>query len=72
MPSTRVQLPPPPVADLKRETKPAMPEAALSDDRASASYNSAVEAWGERGWAAVERVCQWFVDNGAVVPFACN
>lgn len=28
--------------------------------------NSAFEAWGERGWAAVARLCRWAEANGAV------
>ena len=44
---------------------------ALASDNALAEHDVAVEAWGERGWAAVARVCQWSVEAGARLPFRC-
>jgi hypothetical protein len=36
-----------------------MPLEAFSDDKIGAEYDIAIEAWGERGWAAVARNCRW-------------
>lgn len=44
---------------------------ALASDNALAEHDVAVEAWGERGWAAVARVCRWSVEAGARLPFRC-
>ena len=57
----------PSAADLAVEPKPAITPAVLADDRAAAEYDSAVEAWGERGWAAVARICRWAARLGATV-----
>lgn len=65
-----VQRPDPPAADLTVEAKPVMPDAAITDDAAAAQYGSDVEAWGERGWAAVGRLCRWAAANGMAHP-AC-
>ncbi|WP_374534413.1 hypothetical protein [Phenylobacterium sp.] len=61
----------PPSADLKVEAKPVLAPEALTSDNALAEYDAAVEAWGERGWAAVARICRWAVTNGAQLPFKC-
>lgn len=61
----------PPSADLKVEAKPALTVEALASDSALALHDDAIEAWGERGWAAVARICQWSVTNGARLPFKC-
>lgn len=44
---------------------------ALASDNALAEHDAAVEAWGERGWAAVGRICRWSVEAGAKLPFQC-
>jgi len=40
-----------------------MPDAAITDDAVSAKYGSDVEGWGDRGWAAVARLCRWAQAN---------
>lgn len=62
----RVALPPAP--DLVVEAKPIPTEAILTDSNEEAKYNSAIEAWGERGWDAVARLCRWAADHGSKVP----
>lgn len=61
----------PPSADLKVEAKPALTVEALTSDNALAEHDAAVEAWGERGWAAVGRLCRWAEASGAELPFKC-
>ncbi|MDH7640454.1 hypothetical protein [Sphingomonas oryzagri] len=48
-----------------------MPDAAITDDHASAAYGSEVEAWGKRGWGQVAAMCRWASDHGMVLPFTC-
>lgn len=55
----------PPPADLRVEAKPRLDPAALDSEAALDAHDSAVEAWGERGWAAVTRLCRWAQANGA-------
>ena len=62
----------PPSADLKVEAKPVLSVEALASDNALAEHDAAVEAWGERGWAAVGRICRWAEDTGAQLPFRCQ
>lgn len=57
----------PPAADLTVEAKPPPTVDILTDAAADARYNNAVEAWGERGWTAVARLCRWARANGAAV-----
>lgn len=61
----------PPSADLKVEAKPLLSVEALTSDKALAEHDAAVEAWGERGWATVARLCRWSVEAGAKLPFQC-
>ena len=61
----------PPSADLKVEAKPVLAPEALASDNALAEHDAAVEAWGERGWAAVARMCRWAQAGGANLPFRC-
>ena len=61
----------PPSADLTVEAKPVLTVEALASDNALAEHDAAVEAWGERGWAAVGRICRWSVEVGAKLPFQC-
>lgn len=61
----------PPTADLKVEAKPALSVEALGSDQALALHDDAVEAWGERGWAAVANICRWSVRSGASLAFRC-
>ena len=62
----------PPSADLKVEAKPQLEAEALASDNALAEHDAAVEAWGERGWAAVARICRWSEAGGAKLPFKCG
>ena len=57
-----------------RSTRPATRNSveALASDNALAEHDAAVEAWGERGWAAVGRICRWAEDTGARLPFRCQ
>lgn len=55
----------PPVADLTVEPKPVPSEEVLTSRIAGELHDNAIEAWGERGWQAVARLCQWSVDMGA-------
>jgi len=63
----------PPSADLRVEPKPELSVEAVASgsDTALALHDDAVEAWGERGWAAVGRICRWAQANGAPLPFKC-
>ena len=67
-PSIQVRLLQPPVADLRVEPKPVMPDAALTSEVAAAVYDAELEAFGDRGWAAVGRICRWVAANGGVCP----
>jgi len=49
------------------EKKPEITEAVLTSAIADEEYDSHVEAWGERGWAAVARICQWAKAHGSDV-----
>ena len=61
----------PPIADLRVEAKPELTVEALESDNALALHDDEVEAWGERGWETVARICRWSVTNGATLPFRC-
>lgn len=54
----------PPAADLQVEPKPLLAIEALGSDNALSEHDAAVEAWGERGWATVGRICRWADANG--------
>ena len=54
----------PSAADLRQEAKPQLTVEALASDAALDAHDAAVEAWGERGWAAVRRVCVWAKGHG--------
>ena len=57
----------PRVADLRVEPKPVPGPEIVTSAQASAQYDAAVEAWGERGWLSVGRLCRWARDNGMTV-----
>lgn len=45
-----------------------MPSAeTVTSAQAAAEYDIALESWGERGWAAVARICRWAKGLGADV-----
>ena len=49
----------PSALDLKIEPKPQATPEVLTSEKAANDYDVALEAWGQRGWDAVGRVCQW-------------
>src|SRR5687768_6614667 len=53
--------------------KPVPTPEILTSAKASAAYDAAIEAWGERGWRAVGRICRqvesW--EKGQQLPFDC-
>lgn len=51
-------------ADLASEAKPVLDPGALTSDKALNDYDAAIEAWGQRGWLAVKRICLWAKDLG--------
>lgn len=57
----------PSAADLKAEPKPRLKPEDLGSAAALDAHEIALEAWGERGWKAVARVCQWAKTNGMEV-----
>lgn len=61
----------PPSADLRVEAKPRLDPSALDSEAALDAHDSAVEAWGERGWAAVGRLCRYHQRMGMTLPFEC-
>lgn len=58
----------PPVEDARPEPKPVPGPEVLESEEAANLYDSALEAWGERGWAAVARICRDAVRKGAPYP----
>jgi len=42
----------------------------LTSAVAAEQFNSEIEGWGERGWAAVARICQWAKAHGS--PADCK
>lgn len=54
----------PPAADLAVEVKPRLDPAAVDSEAALDAHDIALEAWGERGWAAVGRLCRYFERQG--------
>jgi hypothetical protein len=57
----------PPAADLAVEAKPVPSDDTVTSDQAAQAYNIEVEAWGERGWRAVARLCRWSKGMGLAV-----
>lgn len=54
----------PSAADLEDEPKPTLDPAALESDAAMTAWDDAVEAWGERGWQQIGRLCRYFEERG--------
>ena len=61
----------PPAEDLRVEAKPVPPDEVLTSRIAGEQHDNAVEAWGERGWAAVGRLCRYHQRMGMALPFEC-
>lgn len=62
---TPTRAPLPPVADLEVEPKPRLAPDDVDSEAALDRHDIALEKWGERGWAAVARLCRWALANGA-------
>lgn len=58
----------PPSADLRVEAKPVLDPSAITSEAALDAHDIALEAWGERGWQAVARLCRWAKASGASMP----
>jgi hypothetical protein len=43
----------------------------VNDDTAAALHSSKVETWGDGLSAAGARMCRWFAETGAKLPFDC-
>ena len=54
-------------ADLALEPKPVPTDDIVTSAQAAAEYDAAVEAWGERGWLQVGRLCRYFKGHGMEV-----
>ena len=64
----------PPRADLAVEAKPIPPIEIVTSERAALQHQAAKDAWGERGWRTVGRLCRFFQGHGMVVngqPIEC-
>lgn len=57
----------PPSADLMVEAKPVPGPEIVESAQAAAEYDAAIEAWGERGWNAVARICRFVAGHGMAV-----
>lgn len=58
----------PPAEDTKVEAKPLPTPLVFESEQAARQYDSDLEAWGERGWSAVARICRDAVRKGAPYP----
>lgn len=58
----------PPVEDVRTEPKPVPGPEVFESEQAARTFESAIEAWGERGWSAVARICRDAVRKGAPYP----
>jgi hypothetical protein len=54
----------PSAADLAVEEKPRLDPAAVDSEAALDAYDVELELWGERGWAAVARLCRFHAQMG--------
>lgn len=50
--------------DLKVEPKPVPGPEIVTSAQAAAEYDVEVEAWGERGWRQIARLCRYFKGHG--------
>lgn len=58
----------PPAEDVRREPQPVPGADVFESEAAARRFDSAIEAWGERGWSAVGRICRDAVRKGAPYP----
>lgn len=61
----------PSAADMRPEPRPQLGIDALNSEAALDAYEIELEAWAERGWRAVGRICRWAVANGAKLEYRC-
>lgn len=52
-------------ADLRVEAKPLLTPEAVNSEADLDAHDIALEAWGDRGWLAVGRLCRWAAGLGA-------
>lgn len=57
----------PPLADLQPKAKPVLNPDCLSSELCLTVYNIELEGWGEEGWSAVRRVCEYHKSHGLKV-----
>jgi hypothetical protein len=66
----------PPAADVEAVTTPKpLPHPdgrTVTDPQANARYDTAIERWGEAGYAAGVRLCEWIEGMGGKLPFECK
>ena len=62
----QIQLRPlyPPASELAVEPKPVPSADIVTSAVAGAEYSARVEAWGERGWLTVARLCRYYKGQG--------
>jgi len=56
---------------LRVEAKPRPGLDILESRAAGRRFENAKDAWGERGWAAVARLCRFHAALGMALPFEC-
>lgn len=60
----RIQAAFPPAQDLAVEPKPVPPPEIVTSAQAAAEHNVRIEAWADRGWLQIARLCRWARENG--------
>lgn len=50
--------------DLMVEQKPVPGPEIVESEQAAAEYDAAIEAWGERGWRQIGRICRYAQGHG--------
>ncbi len=43
----------------------------MTSREAGEKHDNAIEAWGDRGWRAVARLCRFHHAQGMPLPFTC-
>lgn len=66
-PQVRIQPLYPPAQDLAVEPKPIPTTDIVTSAQAGAEYSARVEAWGDRGWLTVARLCRYYKAQGMAV-----
>jgi hypothetical protein len=65
-PKERIRLSSPPPAAFSQEARPKLdPQVVIqNDEEGFRGHQRDKDEWGQRGWAALDRVCHWFQDQG--------